>query len=352
MSLARITVIFGKNNSGKTTLTRLPLFIAASLSNAGLYALTSHGVRFGSSFSDIANRLQAHPSISYWLQADHGRRTSVELQSIRQGFEEHIVLSSYSIGDSASGQLPLLEPLPTEMQEAVREARSVASALSPLIHIPSARADIATAYEARKADGVSIADVPYLLHENRELEDSVSNWFDENLDGISLSVERSSYSFRLVHEAVDGAINYASLGRGTQALVPIVALVKAIDLGLVVAPLMIVEEPEVHLHPSLHGAVADLLASISDRTQIIVETHSENFILRLRRRIAARELPTEAVRLAYVSDERQLVNIEVDEHGAVSTWPIGVFEYDLDEARAIVEARVAAMDEIDAARTL
>ena len=35
MSLRRLTVIFGKNNSGKTTLTRLPLFIGASLHSAG-----------------------------------------------------------------------------------------------------------------------------------------------------------------------------------------------------------------------------------------------------------------------------------------------------------------------------
>ena len=53
-----------------------------------------------------------------------------------------------------------------------------------------------------------------------------------------------------------------------------------------------VEEPELHLHPSAHALVADLFlqAATSDgsRVRFLVETHSETFLLRLRRRIAGR----------------------------------------------------------------
>jgi predicted ATPase len=49
LSLRRLTVIFGKNNSGKTTLTRSPLFIGASLHRPELYTLVTGRQQDGSS---------------------------------------------------------------------------------------------------------------------------------------------------------------------------------------------------------------------------------------------------------------------------------------------------------------
>ena len=60
--------------------------------------------------------------------------------------------------------------------------------------------------------------------------------------------------------------------------------------------LEVVEQPKLHLHPAAHGEVAELyIAAIQNsRQKFIVETHSDNFILRIQRRIAEGKLKPEA----------------------------------------------------------
>src|SRR5262249_44221122 len=52
-------------------------------------------------------------------------------------------------------------------------------------------------------------------------------------------------------------------------------------------PLQIIEEPEMHLHPSAHAELADLYLRTARETgtRFLVETHSETLLLRLRRRV-------------------------------------------------------------------
>src|SRR5262249_32455002 len=80
--LRPITVIFGKNNSGKTTLVRLPLFAMASAIDPRMYSLDVSGLRFGTSFSDLASVDQPHPRISVELTWAPERRIAFELQRV------------------------------------------------------------------------------------------------------------------------------------------------------------------------------------------------------------------------------------------------------------------------------
>ena len=107
--------------------------------------------------------------------------------------------------------------------------------------------------------------------------------------------------------------------------------------------LVVIEEPEAHLHPSMHGAIADLVISCSEKSQVLIETHSENFILRLRRRIAEGALDPARLALVYVDEAHLARAINILETGETSDWPTGVFEYDVVEAEAIVQARLNAM---------
>jgi hypothetical protein len=68
LTLGRINVIFSKNNSGKTTLARLPSFLLASLSSSNFYSLGAPGLSFGTSFVDLASSEQVHPRITLALE--------------------------------------------------------------------------------------------------------------------------------------------------------------------------------------------------------------------------------------------------------------------------------------------
>ena len=81
------------------------------------------------------------------------------------------------------------------------------------------------------------------------------------------------------------ATTIADVGFGVSQLLPI--LVIGLRSGR--ASLLILEQPEIHLHPRLQANLADFLLTLAaSGRRIIVETHSDHFINRLRRRIAAR----------------------------------------------------------------
>src|SRR5262249_19185361 len=85
LDLAPLTVIFGKNNSGKTTLGRLPLFVMASFVNRKMYALSAKEARFGSSFADLASSDQPHPRVVATLSWTPSRMLHFDLQRVVSG---------------------------------------------------------------------------------------------------------------------------------------------------------------------------------------------------------------------------------------------------------------------------
>ncbi|AST69707.1 hypothetical protein BFG07_14100 [Kosakonia cowanii] len=48
----------------------------------------------------------------------------------------------------------------------------------------------------------------------------------------------------------------------------------------------IIEQPELHIHPAACGIVADLYLKAKDSNIMLIETHSKEFVLRIRRRVA------------------------------------------------------------------
>ena len=72
----------------------------------------------------------------------------------------------------------------------------------------------------------------------------------------------------------------------------------------------------------------------------LIETHSKNFILRLRRLIANKQLDVNDVALYYVSfDEEKssstLRQITINKNGTVDFWPSQMFDESLEETIAI-----------------
>ncbi len=109
--------------------------------------------------------------------------------------------------------------------------------------------------------------------------------------------------------------------------------------------LEIVEEPELHLHPSAHADVADLFLSASKNTNVrfLIETHSETFLLRLRRRIAEGRVKPEEISLYFVEHtdgSAKARRIGIDRMGNLDYWPSGVFTEDFEETRALAAAQV------------
>ncbi len=131
-------------------------------------------------------------------------------------------------------------------------------------------------------------------------------------------------------------------GLGLSQVFPVVVLKNlALHRG---ARLDIIEEPESHLHPAAHAALADLhLEGLSQPgLQTLIETHSEVFLLRIRRRIAEGNIDPNKVIFYWINDDDPddvvVEPIHVLANGEVDHWPENVFTEDYEEVLAIQSA--------------
>ena len=105
----------------------------------------------------------------------------------------------------------------------------------------------------------------------------------------------------------------------------------------------LIEQPELHLHTAAQAPLGDLFLETAKlgRGQLIVETHSENILLRIRRRIAEGADP-DLVAVYWVEDhpdgQSTVRRIHIDQGGNLDWWREGVFSEGYEEVRAISRA--------------
>jgi predicted ATPase len=102
---------------------------------------------------------------------------------------------------------------------------------------------------------------------------------------------------------------------------------------------IILEEPENKLHPKIQGNLIELLTSITNenRNQILIETHSEHFLLRIQKLIREKKIKPSDIAINYVYlDENgqgsKIDHMELDDSGKfLNKWRHGFFNERLSE---------------------
>jgi len=112
---------------------------------------------------------------------------------------------------------------------------------------------------------------------------------------------------------------------------------------------VILEQPEIHLHPAVQSALADLIITVvkERKVQVILESHSEHVLQRLLRRIAEGKtskypaLSPDDVKLFFcrsVKGESALDQLKVNLFGSIENWPRDFFGDQFGEITAREEA--------------
>jgi energy-coupling factor transporter ATP-binding protein EcfA2 len=170
----------------------------------------------------------------------------------------------------------------------------------------------------------------------------VNRWLQEFGISANLELKRigGSYFTALVTDPALGVwSNFADVGFGASQLLP--ALVEA--LYAEPGSTIIMEQPEIHLHPAAQASLGDLfLETAQQRKQLIVETHSDHLVSRVLRRIAEGSLPASQVAIYYceaTAEGTQVRRIPLDEFGRFGEGlPSGFFDQGYAESIAHVEA--------------
>jgi hypothetical protein len=178
----------------------------------------------------------------------------------------------------------------------------------------------------------------------RQLLGKLNFWLDKKFQMLRdvriVNLDRGGLVRTLVAKDRAGRqkINLAATGTGISQIVPVV-------VQTLLGPkdgCLIVEQPEIHLHPAAQTTLADLfLDSLQDQRQYIVETHSEHFVLRVRRRVAEGKAKPEDVRIFFVEkpgDHTTLRMLDLTPTGQFNEWPEHFFDEGYKEALALAEA--------------
>lgn len=138
-------------------------------------------------------------------------------------------------------------------------------------------------------------------------------------------------------------LHLTHVGVGVSQLLPVIVLCLLADEGSVI----MLEQPELHLHPALQQRLGDfLLACANSGRQLIVETHSEHIVSRLRRRIAAAPddslVSTVEILFAEKNDrgDTHFRPVRANEYGGIEEWPEGFFDQSASEAQEILRAAI------------
>lgn len=116
--------------------------------------------------------------------------------------------------------------------------------------------------------------------------------------------------------------------------------------------IIVIEQPELHLHPSIQQNLADLLIEVIQsredgeprNIQLLIESHSEHFLNRLQRRIAEQKIESSEVASYFFSQSNtgklKATPLEVDSYGNIANWPENFFG---DSFTDVVERQKAGL---------
>lgn len=156
---------------------------------------------------------------------------------------------------------------------------------------------------------------------------------DEGRFGLQMQVKQPDVAIPL---------DLTSVGTGVSQLLPVLVMCLQAPVG----SLLMMEQPELHLNPRVQQRLADFLLAIArSGRHLIVETHSEYLISRLRLRVAEDETDSvrELVGLLFaerIDGSTTYRDVETNEYGALENWPDNFFDQSAEETHAILSAAV------------
>lgn len=167
---------------------------------------------------------------------------------------------------------------------------------------------------------------------------------------VTPSKQGGHISLKIKQSAGGGEANIADMGFGFSQMLPIAVQLWAATLKTTnsapwhrdpVRPTIVIEQPELHLHPDYQAKIADVFvaalgledsetAKNRSTINIVAETHSADLINRIGALVAEKKVPADAIQVVLFDQPNSqspssLTIAQFDNDGVLTNWPTGFF---------------------------
>ena len=164
-----------------------------------------------------------------------------------------------------------------------------------------------------------------------------------------LNISGRVYEVKVSTKGSKTLVELPDVGFGISQVLPVLVQCFYAPEGSII----LIDQPEVHLHPYAQSALADVMIDVIEsksnlgegfkerNIQLIIETHSEHFLRRLQRRIAEDRLSEDKVSAYFANIDKppaKLEPLDIDEYGNIRNWPENFFGDEMGDITAQAKA--------------
>jgi len=176
------------------------------------------------------------------------------------------------------------------------------------------------------------------------VEEYVAYWLKElgliyEFSISEISESTNIYQVKVKRNKDSPFVLLTDVGFGVSQILPVLTICYYVAEGST----LLIEQPEIHLHPNVQAGLADVFIDAIEkkRIQIILESHSEHLLRRLQRRIAEERIRSNQIKAFFSENsgkESKLIPLDVDLFGNIRNWPSGFFGDEMGEIAAMTKA--------------
>jgi predicted ATPase len=391
-ALSPVSLFFGYNNSGKSSILRAVKLLSDSfkVNNTNQYMesildYTSESIR-GASHHELAHIKTSGLEFSLGWGDGSSIRFKVKQRGLDPEIIEEIIVTLYgksycflpSLKGNFSSKTFELKDAEFKAELTINNLRlnceeidfssinrSLDTFSSSVFHLNSTRAYPPREFEIGvgipleiSPDGIGTAESIWYLSETKSPSfTDINKWLESisgrviTTDGAAISIKNGKRTVRLETISAStpelSSVSVLDSGEGIAQVLPVITLcAQAANNELGDFPIIVLEQPELHLHPDATVALAEFICGCAQKNKnarFIIETHSESFLLSIQKALVSQKLSNNDFSCNWVSKNSSSSNISkviFDDDGyIVENWPDDVFGEIFQQTRDLIDAR-------------
>ncbi|MCC6686774.1 MAG: DUF3696 domain-containing protein [Fimbriimonadaceae bacterium] len=338
VSLCNLTVLSGSNSSGKSSVLQALILLADLVLGdqwANTINLNRPGLKLGAA-SNVINYRSSRNSIALRLSSGDATASFELMSDDRQALSMDVQITESSGNSDGSNQ-----PKDSAVRASLQNLKWVSSErIGPR--------DVLPLLDSRMALSVGFdgADAAALLYWNEDkavpdrvtIEGVPNNLYNQVRGRLRELFPSSDFRVVRVDNAIAMSLGFKSgvesefqrpqnVGFGYSQVFPLLVELLNARPG----DLVLIENPEIHLHPKAQQDLAVLISLVaSSGVQVLLETHSDHILNGVRLAVKRKLISPDRVVFNFFESvgggDAGVVSPRVDEFGKLSFWPSGFFD--------------------------